>query len=327
MGGGVGLGVHAPFRIATERTLFAMPETTIGLFPDVGGSFFLPRLEGSIGTYLALTSERLKGVNAFWAGIATHYIDSSSLSRLTERLSELQFRDYEPLASRLAIIDATIEEFGTGFPHNEPMLLAGETRMAVDRCFRHNTVEKIMEALKSEKGPMKDWAQKTMKTIREKSPTSVKVALRQMRLGKNWSIGETFQREYHLAGKFMEHPDFVNGVTARLMTKPPTMPAWNPPTLEDVTDKHVDDMFSVEGEGRLKLLGEGDYGEYPFTKTIGLPREEEVERIVRARAVRKEEVVSLMVAKRFRKPGVTEKVTEILERRCNVVDRHLVWKE
>ncbi|KAF4954838.1 hypothetical protein F66182_18388, partial [Fusarium sp. NRRL 66182] len=100
MGGGVGLSVHAPFRIATERTLFAMPETTIGFFPDVGGSFFLPRLDGEIGTYLALTSERLNGVQAFYTGIATHYVDSSVLSNLTNRLAELVFKDYANLQER-----------------------------------------------------------------------------------------------------------------------------------------------------------------------------------------------------------------------------------
>src|SRR5450432_185982 len=97
MGGGVGLSVHAPFRIATERTLFAMPETTIGFFPDVGASFFLPRMPGSVGTYLALTSEKLRGVNVFYAGVATHYIHSTSLPSLERRLAELRFKDYEKL--------------------------------------------------------------------------------------------------------------------------------------------------------------------------------------------------------------------------------------
>src|SRR3984957_4995265 len=94
MGGGVGLSVHAPFRIATERTVFAMPETTIGLFPDVGASFFLPRMPGGVGTFLALTSEKLKGANVFYAGVATHYIHSTSLPALERRLAELRFKDY-----------------------------------------------------------------------------------------------------------------------------------------------------------------------------------------------------------------------------------------
>ncbi|KAL9114806.1 MAG: hypothetical protein Q9187_007408, partial [Circinaria calcarea] len=219
MGGGVGLSVHAPIRVATERTVFAMPETTIGFFPDVGGSFFLSRLEGEIGTYLALTSSRLQGVNTLYAGIATHYIHSSSLGALTARLGELVFKDYASMEEKLALIDATIEEFGTGLPHDEPMLLAGKLRAAIDRCFRHNTVEEIIAALKEEvksgrrleKEEVKgEWASDTLKALSEKSPTSLKVALRQLRLGKGWGISETFQREYHIASRFMSHPDFVN---------------------------------------------------------------------------------------------------------------------
>ena len=118
MGGGVGLSVHAPFRIATERTLFAMPETTIGLFPDVGASFFLPRMPGGVGTYLALTSEKLKGPNVFYTGVATHYIHSTSLPALERRLAELRFKDYDSLDTRLNVIDSTIEEFCTGLPHD-----------------------------------------------------------------------------------------------------------------------------------------------------------------------------------------------------------------
>ncbi|KAL7265886.1 3-hydroxyisobutyryl-CoA hydrolase [Rhizina undulata] len=133
MGGGVGLSVHAPFRIATERTVFAMPETKIGFFPDVGGSFFLPRLDGELGTYLALTSKNLCGVHAYYAGIATHYIHSSSLADLEQRLSELTFSDHSSLQERWEIVDSTIEEFVTGLPENEPFVLSGATREAIDR--------------------------------------------------------------------------------------------------------------------------------------------------------------------------------------------------
>ncbi|KAH1297009.1 hypothetical protein KXX11_007572, partial [Aspergillus fumigatus] len=152
MGGGVGLSVHAPFRIATERTVFAMPETTIGFFPDVGGSFFLPRLDGEIGTYLALTSERLNGVQALYAGIATHYFHSSVLSNLTARLAELVFRDHASLAERLDLVNKTMAEFSVGLPpvEQEPIQLAGSLRSAIDRCFKHNTVEEIFRALEQE---------------------------------------------------------------------------------------------------------------------------------------------------------------------------------
>jgi 3-hydroxyisobutyryl-CoA hydrolase len=121
MGGGVGLSLHAPFRIATENTVFAMPETTIGFFPDVGASFFLPRMDGQLGAYCALTSEQLKGPSVFYAGIATHYIHSSSLPDLEARLAELEFKDYDSLKKRYETINSTIEEFCTGLPHDQPI--------------------------------------------------------------------------------------------------------------------------------------------------------------------------------------------------------------
>lgn len=224
MGGGVGLSVHAPFRIATERTVFAMPETTIGFFPDVGGSFFLSRLDGEVGTYLALTSERLKGIHTLHAGIASHYIHSSSLPDLEARLSELRFNDNSTLVERNLIVDTTIEEFVTEFPQ-EQFQLTGSLREAIDRNFRFTTVDEILHSLESET-VHPEWAKKTIATIRERSPISVRVALRQLREGKNWNITETFQREFFMAARFMEKPDFVEGVTALLIEKN-RKPTWS----------------------------------------------------------------------------------------------------
>ena len=328
MGGGVGLSAHAPIRIATERTVFAMPETTIGFFPDVGASFFLPRMDGYLGTYLGLTSERLQGVNTFYAGIATHYIHSSSLPTLTQRLSELVFRDYDLVETRLKVIDATIEEFGTGLPHDVPMLIAGELRRAIDRCFKYDTVERIIEALQEDKGTMREWAEKTLKTLSERSPTSLKVALKELRLGNNWRIGDAFRREYHIAEKFMEHPDFVEGVSARLINKPPTTPKWNPPTLEGVSDQDIDDIFTVAGAQMLQLAAEGNWPEYPSGKTIGLPRERDVQLMVGNTPASRQDVVKKMLAQRNGKAGVREKVEEILERMCTENEEgQLIWRK
>jgi 3-hydroxyisobutyryl-CoA hydrolase len=334
MGGGVGLSVHAPIRIATERTLFAMPETTIGFFPDVGGSFFLPRLEGKIGIYLALTSERLKGVNAFYAGVATHYIDSSTLSALTARLAELEFKDYEDMHSRLATVDATIAEFSTGLPHDEPMLLAGELRMAIDRCFGHSSVESIISALEHEESDtenqqyIRDWATNTLKALSERSPTSLKVALRACQEGRRWNIAEAFQREYHMAGRFMSHPDFVSGVTARLIKKSSTTPAWDPSKLEDVTEEQVDAFFRNEGERSIELLGgrgTRPYMEYPFR--MGLVREEEIERAVREGGMRRKGLLRKFMDESGGRVGVREKVEEVLERCCEIDEGGNVhWK-
>lgn len=344
MGGGVGLSVHAPFRIATDRTRIAMPETSIGFFPDVGGSFFLPRLEGSIGTYLALTSKQLSGVDAYYTGLATHYIHHTTLPSLTARLGELEFRDYDLLDTRLALINDTIEEFSSSLPHDQPMSIAAETREAIDRCFSHSTMEAIIQALEAEKEQAKNeqaekeqaaggnlppwpetWAETTLQALSERSPTSLKVTLRQMRIGKEWNISETFQREFHLANRMLSsNPDFVTGVSARLLTKPPIKPLWQPPTLDAISNSDVDQFFLVEGRQRLAMLGEdARWTEYPFR--YGLPVEKDVRAVVEEGRTTpnkkmnfyRDTEIQEVFKKRFRgKIGVRQKVQEIIERKC-----------
>ncbi|CUS09733.1 unnamed protein product [Tuber aestivum] len=330
MGGGVGLSVHAPFRIATENTLLAMPETKIGFFPDVGGSFFLPRLDGEIGTYLALTGKGLKGVQAFYSGLATHYIHSTSLPDLEARLAELVFGDYQPLEERWEIVDSTIEEFVTGLPENTPIELSGETRKAIDRCFKFNTIEKILEALTREDS---DWAGETLETIKSHSPTSVRVTLRQLRAGKEWAISETFQRELHMAAKFVERKDFLEGVHALLILKT-SGPEWDPPTLESSDESVTDPYFTVrDGDRpRLQLLrdesdaGFTDYKQYPHAK-IGLPSEAEVRQLIRERKMLPDDIIPYLIEDRNGKIGLVEKVRDILDRKVGTGVDRAVWKE
>lgn len=327
MGGGVGLSMHAPFRIATERTVFAMPETTIGFFPDVGGSFFLPRLDGETGTYLALTSERLQGVQALYAGIATHYLHSSILSNVTQRLSELTFPDHLALSERLEIVNKTIVEFSLGLPplNEEPMLMAGSLRTAIDRCFGFNTIEEILQALEEET-EHREWAKKTLETLSSRSPTSLKVTLRQMRVGKKWSITETFQREHEIAGNFMRHPDFVEGVKARLMSKPARQAQWQPATLAEVTDEIVDSFFKIpEGETRLDIPNENDYTSYPHAH-FALPSENEIEQVVRQGHSSRRPVVDAFLQKYAHREGVRRKVVEVLARKTTTdSDKGIKW--
>lgn len=335
MGGGVGLSVHAPFRIATERTVFAMPETTIGFFPDVGGSFFLPRLDGEIGTYLALTSERLNGVQTLYAGIATHYFHSSVLGNLTQRLAELVFKDHATLSERLDLVNKTMAEFSTGLPplDEEPILLSGPLRKSIDRCFKHNTIEEIIKALENETrndenaDSIKKWAQKTIETLSMRSPTSLRVTLRQLRLGKKWSIAETFQREHQIAAHFMRHHDFVEGVKARLVSKSPATPKWEPRTLKEVTDDDVDEFFSIPpGETRLPLFNDADYTTYPHAH-FALPTEKDIEKFVRDNSTTRTQTVNDFVSKWAHKEGVREKVAEVLTRRTEKTPEGLRWVE
>jgi 3-hydroxyisobutyryl-CoA hydrolase len=317
MGGGVGLSIHAPFRIATENTLFAMPETTIGFFPDVGASFFLPRMEGALGTYLALTSEQLKGVDAFYHGVATHYIHSSTLQQLESRLAELQFPDYMPLNERFKIINATIEEFSTGLPSPTPHI-SGALRKTIDSVFHADqpNIAAIMASLqtvaKSSTTPkdIQTWAKKTIETIQTRSPISVSVTLQQMRIGRQWSIAQTFQKEYDIASTFMSHPDFVEGVTARLINRTKKRPKWSPNNLDAVLKRDVDAFFASQ-DTKLPLISQVDYREYPHA-WIGLPREEEILR--EAGGKTHQDVVEVLLERYEGKQGVREKIAEVLGR-------------
>lgn len=322
MGGGVGLSVHAPFRIATENTVFAMPETTIGFYPEVGASFFLPRMDGELGAYLALTSEQLKGVDVFYHGVATHYIYSTSLDALSARLGELQFKDYASSRERYNLIASTIEEFSSGLPHPRPAI-SGDLRKAVDSCFSRDTPHEILSALEeiqssTKDTKMKEWAEKTIKTIRERSPIGVAVSLKEMREGKNWNLAQAFQNEYAISSHFMNHPDFVEGVYARLIERKKGRPNWKPNQLEDVSKAEVESFFSgptAEAGGQIALLASGKeaaYERYPHA-WLGLPTEEEVLRVRRG-GLEGEELIKWFEREKDGKVGVREKVEEVLER-------------
>ncbi|KAF4984331.1 hypothetical protein FZEAL_442 [Fusarium zealandicum] len=320
MGGGVGLSAHAPFRIATEKTVFAMPETTIGFFPDVGASFFLPRMNGSVGTYLALTSERLSGPNVFYSGIATHYLHSTSLPDLEARLAELRFRDSDDLPTRLALVDETLEEFCTGLPYDQPMALSGEIRKAIDRCFNKYTISDIIAALEAERGPTEEWAQKQLKTLQKRSPTAVHVALRQMRVGGEWDIAETFKKEHHIATKFMQHPDFTEGVTALLVRK--EKPVWQPESLEAISagTNVAKPFFDFDEESDLELFTDRTFSEYPH-QGLGVPTEREIEKVLNDGSYTQEELANIVIASRRGRQGISEVVKEIVARKTEVNSR------
>ena len=319
MGGGVGLSIHAPFRIATENTLFAMPETTIGFFPDVGASFFLPRLPGGLGLYLALTSAQVRGVDVFYHGLATHYIHSSTLAALEARLAELTFPDYMTLQRRHEIVDATIEEYCSGLPEPRPAI-SGEWRTAIDKIFSPKKsisdilhgLEQVSKADSSYSDPIKKWAVATAESLNSRSPTSLAVVLHQLRNSREWDIAETFQREYAIAKNFMAHPDFVEGVTARLVRRQSERPNWSPATASGLSENDVAAFFEP-GEG-ISLLTSGPdsvYKEYPH-KGLGLPSEKEV--MDEAADRDRQEVVQLFMEKYNGKQGVKEKVSEVLQR-------------
>lgn len=241
MGGGVGLSVHGSHRIATERTLFAMPETGIGLFPDVGGGWFLPRLQGELGTWLALTGARLKGVDVAAARVATHFLPSELIPNLKAQIFEADFS--AGAAEMLGEIVARLT-------HAVPAGSFEEHMSAIDECFAHDRAEDIISALEMNGS---EWALKQVETIRSKSPETVKVALRQVREGGRCETFEDNMRmEYRIGWRKVQSPDFIEGVRAVIVDKDHS-PKWAPATLEDVSDADVDRFFAPLGEDELSF--------------------------------------------------------------------------
>lgn len=275
MGGGVGISIHAPFRIATERTVFAMPETAIGFFPDVGASFFLPRMEGSLGTFLGLTGHRITGAEVFQLGIATHFVDSCELPRLESYLESLLLKDDDTLAERLATINEALTAFCGSASKGEPVQLSQAIRRAIDRCFGKANMKDIISALLEEKGETESWARKQIDTLLRRSPTSLHVTLKQMMVGRQWTIAEAFQREHQIASEMLKRHDFLEGVNAVLVRR--DEPRWYPRSLDDISicQKAVESFFHFDESVALQLLTDRDYFDYPHGK-VGIPRSNEI---------------------------------------------------
>uniref|UniRef100_A0A8C3Q3X9 3-hydroxyisobutyryl-CoA hydrolase n=1 Tax=Geospiza parvula TaxID=87175 RepID=A0A8C3Q3X9_GEOPR len=243
MGGGVGVSVHGHFRVATEKTVFAMPETAIGLFPDVGGGYFLPRLSGKIGYYLALTGCRLKGRDVLKAGIATHFVESEKLPALEKDLIALKSPSKEKIADLLNSyhMKCTIDQ--------EKEFALDEHMEKINSLFSANSMEEIVKKLKQDGSP---FAMKQLETINKMSPTSLKLTFRQLREGASMSLQEVLRMEYRLSQACMKGHDFYEGVRAVLIDKDQS-PKWKPAALEEVSDEFVDSCFKSLGNDDLKL--------------------------------------------------------------------------
>lgn len=243
MGGGVGLSVHGQFRVATERSLFAMPETGIGLFPDVGGGYFLPRLQGKLGYFLALTGFRLKGRDVHRAGIATHFVDSEKLHVLEEELLALKSPSAEDVAGVLESYHAKSKT------DQDNSIIFEEHMDKINSCFSGNTVEQILENLRQDGSP---FAMEQMKVMNKMSPTSLKITLRQLMEGSSKTLQEVLTMEYRLTQACMEGHDFHEGVRAVIIDKDQT-PKWKPADLKDVTDEDLNRYFKSLGSRDLKF--------------------------------------------------------------------------
>lgn len=226
MGGGVGISQPAKYRVATEHTRFAMPETGIGLFPDVGGGWYLPRLEGRVGVYLALTGARLDGAECLALGLATHFLPS-------EKLAEAKAR----IAAHPDRIGGILGELSVTAPHAAVM----DHLDKIGRLFASDRYEDILAALEADGG---EWAEKELATLHGKSPQTCKVALRQLKEGGEMhDFAAQMTQEYAIGSRVVQMHDFIEGVRALIIDKD-NSPKWDPPTTEAVTDDWIDAIFA-----------------------------------------------------------------------------------
>ncbi|KAK9814624.1 hypothetical protein WJX72_008922 [[Myrmecia] bisecta] len=247
MGGGAGVSIHGRFRIATEKSLFAMPECGIGLFPDVGASHFLNRLPGKLGMYLALTGARLKGVQLKEAQLATHYIPSEQLPAVEQRIQALG-----PAASKAASVADVLRSFEGAASQPEPSDLPAQLP-AIDACFSKDSLEGIYAALEARQD---QWSQDTLATLMKGSPLSQKVTFREMTLAASMSLAECLQQDYRLAHHMVcGQSDFVEGVRALLIDKD-NKPRWRYSSIQEVPDEEVASFFApLPPDQELHLAG------------------------------------------------------------------------
>jgi enoyl-CoA hydratase len=231
MGGGVGIAVPCRYRVATENTRLAMPETGIGLFPDVGGGWYLSRLPGRMGAFLALTGHRLDGAECVALGLATHYLESARLDEAKARIAA------EP-QNVAAILDAVASP--------PPAARILDDRESIDRLFASDNVEGVIAALEADGG---DWAAAQLAILRTKSPQSMKVSLRLVEEGAHMATFEDEMRqEYAVASHVVQRHDFIEGVRALIVDKD-NAPKWNPATVDAVSDHLIDQIFAPLPDG------------------------------------------------------------------------------
>ncbi len=237
MGGGVGLSVHGSHKVMTDRTVFAMPETGIGLFPDVGGTFLLSHGAWNVGTYLGLTGARCTMGDVIYAGGADVYVPSDRLSAFRADLTSAAFGD-DPYGDVDAIIDQYADDVG-----DAPLRDIQET---VDQLFCHNRMEDIVAALESDGS---EWCREVLKELGTKSPTSLKVTLSAFRRARPHSLDWCLDMELRLSCRFIRGHDFFEGVRSIIIDKDHAF-NWSPATLEEVSDEAVEAYFEPLPDGR-----------------------------------------------------------------------------
>lgn len=236
LGGGMGLVQGADLRVVTERSRLAMPEVAIGYFPDVGGSYFLPRVPGELGIYLGVSGVQIRAADALYCGLADWYLDSDKLALLDQRLDGLKWGD-----APLKDLQGVLAKLGVQHLPDAPL---AELRPAIDHFFALPDVPSIVEQLRAVSlGDSREWAISTADLLLTRSPLAMAVTLEMLRRGRQLSLEQCFALELHLDRQWFERGDLMEGVRALIIDKDKT-PRWNPPTLPALDAGHVASFFS-----------------------------------------------------------------------------------
>ncbi|MCQ4288376.1 enoyl-CoA hydratase/isomerase family protein [Pseudomonas stutzeri] len=236
LGGGMGLVQGASLRVISERTRMGMPEVGIGYFPDVGGSYFLPRLPGNLGIYMGITGNHVSSADALYAGLADYCVRYERFAELEQRLDQQDWRapaqeTMTNLVSSMGRTELPDAPFKALFP-------------AIEKHFAYDSIADIRQSLAEENRPeYRDWAAETLKIIDSRSPLSLSVTLEMLRRGRTLSLAECFRMELHLDRQWFDQGDIIEGVRALIVDKDKN-PRWNPPTLEEVTPERVAAFFA-----------------------------------------------------------------------------------
>jgi len=240
MGGGLGISVNGRYRVMGDNVLAAMPETGIGLLPDVGATAFLNACPGRAGLYLGLAGARLKTADAIYVGFGTHYVPTQNHPLLLDALKTTEYED-NPFIS----VEKTINQFSFEPGHSK----LKDLQPTIDRLFAVNDVEEIVSRLENDNSA---FASETLKALKRMSPTSMKITAKQVTENPNISVKDALILEYRIISHVLKRHDLYEGIRAALIDKD-RKPIWQPPTLEEVSSEEVADHFSSLNEEELVL--------------------------------------------------------------------------
>lgn len=235
LGGGMGLAQGADLRVVTERSRLGMPEVGIGYFPDVGGSYFLSRVPGELGTYLGVSGVQIQAADALYCGLADWYLESEKIAALDSALDRLSFGDH-PLKD----LQGLLAKLGTQTLHDAPL---ARLRPIIDHFFALPDLPSLLEQLRTVSiGDSHQWALATADQLESRSPLAMAVTLEMLRRGRHLSLEACFAMELHLDRQWFEYGDIIEGVRALIIDKD-KQPRWNPPTLAGLDQKRVNQFF------------------------------------------------------------------------------------